>query len=131
MPAATGSASASATTIDVNLTASVPQTIAAGQAGGFAPLAIALATGTTFRFVNADGFAHTASSFGGATFPTASPIGSGALAQSGGTLSGGFSTGTLAAGGASQPILADAPGRYLYGCFFHYGAPMRAEIDVR
>jgi plastocyanin len=32
---------------------------------------------------------------------------------------------------ASQTILADKPGTYLYGCYFHYSAPMRGAIIAR
>lgn len=127
----TGTSSASVTAIDVNLTASTPQSTAAGTSGGYAPAVVSVRVGALLQFVNRDGFAHTASSFGGATYPTSSPLAATALNAAGSRLSTGFSTGTLAAGGSSQTILADVGGTYLYGCFFHYGAPMRAEIDVR
>ena len=29
---------------------------------------------------------------------------------------------------AEADVLADKPGTYLYGCFFHYTAPMRGAI---
>ena len=89
-----------------------------------------VAVGTTLRFLNTDGFTHTSSSFAGSAFPAASPLGNGALASFGGTLSGGWSSGNLAAGSASQVLLADAPGTYLFGCFYHYAAPMRGAIVV-
>ncbi len=83
------------------------------------------------RFVNRDSFAHTATSVGGPAFPAAAPFAASALSASGDRLSTGWSSGTLAAGAASPVLLADAPGTYLYGCFFHYGAPMRAAVVVR
>jgi plastocyanin len=83
------------------------------------------------RFLNTDSFAHTATSLGAAaSFPAASPFGGSAQSSSGGTLSGGWSSGTLGAGAGSQTLLADKAGTYLYGCFFHYGAPMRGAIVV-
>jgi plastocyanin len=81
--------------------------------------------------VNIDSFAHTASSFDGAAFPAGSPLGGSALNTSGGRLSTGWTSGNLAAGASSQLLLADKAGTYLYGCFYHYGAPMRGAIVVQ
>ena len=120
-----------ATTIDVSLTSSTPSATAFGSGGGFAPLITTVALGSTVRFVNVDSFGHTASSFGGTVFPAASPLGNSAQFASGATLSGGWSSGTLGAGSASPLLLADKPGTYLYGCFFHYGGPMRGAIVVK
>ena len=130
-PAGAGSAAAATTTIDVSLTSSTVSSTAYGSAGGFTPAVTTVALGSTVRFVNVDSFSHTSSSFGGATFPASSPLGGSALTLSGGTLSGGWSSGTLSAGSASQPLLADKTGTYLYGCFFHYGSPMRGAIVVK
>jgi len=130
-PAGAGSAAAATTTIDVSLTSSPVTATAYGSAGGYTPAVTTVALGSTVRFLNTDSFAHTASSFGGTSFPPASPLGGSALNQSGGTLSGGFTSGTLAAGTASQSLLADKTGTYLYGCFFHYSAPMRGAIVVQ
>jgi plastocyanin len=118
------------TTIDVDLTLDPGGTTAAGPAGGYKPLATIVAVGTYVRFQNSDGFAHTATSIAGATYPTAYPFSNAALNASGSTLSGGFSSGNLVAGAISAPILADVAGHYIFGCFYHYGTPMRAEIDV-
>jgi plastocyanin len=91
-----------------------------------------VALGSTVRFTNSDGFAHTVTSISGAqTFPAAEPFDASALQAHGTTLSGGFSSGALQAGSSSQALLADRPGTYLYGCFFHYGAPMRGAIVVQ
>jgi plastocyanin len=119
------------TTIDVNLTLHPQSATPYGTSGGYAPAVTTVAVGTSVRFVNSDGFAHTATSLGTAGFPAGSPFGSPALQQSGATLSSGWTSGALAAGTGSQALLADAPGTYFYGCFFHYGAPMRAAIVVR
>lgn len=116
-------------TVDVNLTLDGSSQTSAGTAGGYAPAVTNVAVGTTLRFVNTDGFAHTATLVAGATtFPAGSPFTTSAQTQSGSALSQNWSSGTLAAGASSQTILVDHTGTYLYGCFFHYGAPMRAVI---
>lgn len=120
----------SVTTINISLTTSTVVSTAFGNSGGFTPAVTTVPVGTTVRFVNVDSFAHTSTSMTAAAFPDTSPFGSGALTQGGGTLSAGWTSGSLAAGAASQPLLADKVGTYLYGCFFHYGAPMRAAIVV-
>jgi plastocyanin len=119
-------------TIDVNLTNHQAGPTPAGQGGGYAPLVTTVAVGSTIHFVNSDGFAHTATSVPGLpqTFPNAYPFTASALNQTGHGLSGGWSSGTLPAGASSQPLLADQPGTYVFGCFYHYGAPMRGEIVV-
>jgi len=120
---------AAAQTIDVNLTLDAPSQTAGGIAGGYAPAVTTVAAGTTLRFVNTDGFAHTATLISGATtFPAGSPFTSSAQTQSGNALSQNWSSGTLAAGASSQTLVVDRAGTYLFGCFFHYGAPMRAII---
>jgi plastocyanin len=126
--ATTGTAS---TTIDVSLTSSMVSATPYGTSGGFSPSVTTVALGSSVRFVNVDAFAHTATSIAAATFPSSSPFGSAALDITGSTLSGGWSSGSLGAGTASQTLLADARGTYLYGCFFHYSAPMRGAIVVQ
>jgi plastocyanin len=123
--------STSSTTIDISLTTSTVVATAFGSSGGFTPPLATVPLGSTIRFVNVDSFAHTSSSFDGTAFPTGSPLGGAALNTFGDRLSTGWSSGSLAAGASSQPVLADKPGTYLYGCFFHYGAPMRGAILVR
>jgi len=130
-PAGGGSAAAGTLTIDVSLTSSSVAASAYGSTGGFTPAVTTVALGSSVRFVNIDSFSHTSTSLTGAAFPAASPFGSSALNLSGNTLSGGWTSGTLGAGTASQPLLADQTGTYLYGCFFHYSAPMRGAIVVK
>lgn len=133
-PGAVGSVSgggAAATTIDVNLTLHAPGPTPAGTGGGYAPLVAMVAVGTTLRFTNSDGFAHTATSIAAKTFPSGFPFTTSALSQSGATLSGGFSSGDLQAGASSQTLVADVAGTYIFGCFHHYGAPMRGAIVVK
>lgn len=115
--------------IDINLTLSQPVKTPYGESGAYTPAITTVAVGTQIRFTNTDSFAHTATEIPNATqFPTGSPFGQGATTQSGVNLSGGFSSGALQAGGSSQTITADRAGTYLFGCFFHYPAPMRAAI---
>jgi plastocyanin len=131
--AGAGAGGTAATTIDISLTSSTAVATQYGTAGGYAPAVTMVALGSTVRFVNVDSISHTASSFGGTAFPSASPLGGSALNTNGATLSGGWTSGTLAAGTASQPLLADRAGTYLFGCFFHYDAtpPMRGAIIVQ
>jgi len=124
-----GGGGTTVTTIDVNLTL---------HADGYSPDTVTVPVGSSIRFVNSDGFAHTATLIPGATsFPSGRPnvppwsdgtatsrIPSNAAA----VVSSTWSSGTLQAGASSQTILVDAPGTYLFGCYFHYGAPMRGTI---
>jgi plastocyanin len=126
-----GTTTATTTTIDVSLTAATTTATPYGNAGGYTPVVTNVALGSMVRFVNVDSFAHTASSLSGTSFPSVSPFGSSALNVTGGTLSSGWSSGTLGAGTGSQTLLADKAGTYLYGCFFHYGSPMRGAIVVQ
>lgn len=118
------------TKIDVNLTLHFAAVqLAQGTAAGYAPVQTTVAVGSSVQFVNSDGFAHTATGISGAqAFPASTPFSVSAQTQSGSAVSGAWSSGTLQAGQSSQPIRIDAPGTYLYGCFFHYGAPMRGAI---
>jgi plastocyanin len=119
-PSASSSGGAGVTTIDVNLTQ---------HPDGYAPNVTTVAVGSSIRFVNTDGFAHTATAIPGATtFPAGSPFTASAQSQSGSAVSQAWSSGTLAAGASSQTILIDRAGTYLYGCFYHYGSPMRGTI---
>jgi len=125
----TAAAGSGGQTVDVNLTLDGSSQTSAGMAGGYAPATTSVAVGTTLRFVNTDGFAHTATLIAGATtFPAGSPFTASAQTQSGTMISQNWSSGTLAAGASSQTLLIDHAGTYLFGCFFHYGAPMRAVI---
>ena len=118
-------------TVDVDLTNDPAGETTAGIARGYAPLVTTVSVGDSIRFHNSDGFAHTATSISGASFPAAYPFTGAALNVAGTMLSGGFTSGALAAEASSQTLLADRSGTYLFGCFFHYGTPMRATIVVR
>ncbi len=127
MPTSAGNSAG--VTVDINLTLNARGNTPYGESGGYAPPVTKVAVGSQIHFLNTDGFTHTATLIPDAThFPKGSPFGLSALMQHGTTLSGGFSSGTLQPGSSSQTITADRAGTYLLGCFFHYGAPMRAAI---
>jgi plastocyanin len=116
----TSSGGSGVTTIDVSLTAHID---------GYLPDVTTVPVGSSIRFKNSDGFAHTATAIPGASsFPAGSPFTASALTQSGTAISGAWSSGSLAAGDSSQTILVDRAGTYLFGCFYHYGSPMRGTI---
>jgi plastocyanin len=117
-------------TINVSLSQFGTKQTPYGQSGGFSPAITTVSVGTQLHFINVDNFCcHTATLIPGATsFPNDPHFTLKATQQSGSTLSGGFTSGALQPGSSSQTITADQPGTYLYGCFFHYGAPMRAAI---
>ncbi len=131
--ATSGGGGTTSAVIDINLTDSVPAQIPQGNAGAYSPLVTRIAVGSTIRFTNTDGFTHTATLIPGnpPTFPAAYPFTSSALTQTGSKLSDGWSSGALPAGSSSQTLTADLPGTYVFGCFFHYGAPMRGVIIVQ
>jgi plastocyanin len=100
-----------------------------GPGGGFSPNTIDVHVGDQVIFTNSDSFAHTASFIGmGTSFPRGSPFGISALTRSGSALSQGWTSGQLNPSDSSQPIVVNAPGTYLYGCFFHFNGGMRGMI---
>ena len=130
MPPSSGSSGGgTVTTIDVNLTQHAATQTPEGSSGGYAPAITTVAVGSSIRFVNSDGFAHTATLIAGATvFPAGSPFSASAQTHSGTNVSQPWSSGTLSPGSSSQAISIDRAGTYLFGCFFHYGSPMRGVI---
>ena len=123
----------SVTTVDVSIAAFGAQTTLAGSARGFSPAAITIPVGSGVRFVNVDNTTHTVTAIPGAsTFPSISPFSASAL-QPGATseLSGVWGAGVLQPGAASGVFVANTPGTYLYGCFFHYSGGMRGVIIAR
>lgn len=122
--------------VDVNLTLNLPVQTPYGQSGGMKPPVLDVKVGDTVTFTNSDGFAHTSTSItpgqskNETQFPEGSPFGQKALNQTGTTLSGGWTSGAMQAGSSSQVVKADKAGTYLFGCYFHYGAPMRGAIVV-
>jgi plastocyanin len=130
--ASSGNAGGATYTVNVDLTLNQPTGTPYGESGGMKPPVLNVMVGDTIAFMNADSFAHTSSSLGNFTaFPNGSPLTAKAVTQRGSTLSGGWTSGAMQAGTSSQIVLADQPGTYLYGCYFHYGAPMRGAIVAR
>lgn len=126
-----GGGGGSVVTIDVNLTLDAPSTVPAGQAGGFAPALTHVHVGDTIHFTNSDGTGinHTATLIpGSTTFPAGSPFSTSALTRSGTAITDAWSSGILSPGSSSQSISITTAGTYIYGCFYHYGSPMRGEI---
>jgi plastocyanin len=129
----TSSGGSGGVTINVSLSQFQQRQTPYGTSGGFSPAITTVSVGTQLHFTNIDNFCcHTATLIPGATsFPNDPHFTQKATQPSGSTLSGGFSSGALQPNASSQTITADQPGTYLYGCFFHYGAPMRAAIIVQ
>lgn len=124
-----GGGGAQVRVVDVNLTLHSASQTPAGTSGGYSPPSLTVAVGSAIAFTNSDGFAHTATVIpGAAAFPAGTPFSASAQTQSGNSVSQSWSSGTLQSGQSSQIISIDRAGTYLYGCFFHYGAPMRGTI---
>jgi plastocyanin len=106
--------------------------IEAGQVAGVSPARVVVRVGDEIVFVNGDNRNHTATSLPDATeFPQNPQWTDGALRASGKIGEANWSTGELAPGARSAPIVATKAGTYLYGCFFDYSAGMRGEIVVQ
>ena len=106
--------------------------LAAGDTVGVSQPVVTVHVGDTIEFVNADATAHhTASGLPGAT-RFSEPRWTAAVLKTAGSLGPtAWSTGDLAPGAKSAPMVASTPGTFLYGCFFHYSAGMRGEIIVQ
>jgi len=90
--------------------------------------------GDSIRFANSDGTGinHTATLIPGVTtFPAGSPFSTSAQTRSGAAITDAWSSGIMTPGTSSQTIAVTAAGTYIYGCFYHYGSPMRGEIVAR
>jgi plastocyanin len=125
----TSSGASGGLTVNVDLTLYQPVKTPYGESGGYSPPITTVSVGSQIHFTNTDSFAHTATEILNASqFPSGSPFNIGDLKQFGTNLSGGFSSGALQPGSSSQSLTVDQAGTYLFGCFFHYGAPMRAAI---
>ncbi|MDQ6824437.1 MAG: hypothetical protein M3007_03115 [Candidatus Eremiobacteraeota bacterium] len=106
--------------------------LAAGESVGIAPGQLRVHVGARIVFVNGDvARHHTATAIVNAGSFSGDPRWTDTALNASGNINGGqWSTGDLAPGARSAPLLAAKPGTYLYGCFFHYSAGMRAEIVV-
>jgi plastocyanin len=125
----TSSGGGSGTVINVSLTSFAQVPTPYGTSRGYSPSVTTISVGSQIHFVNVDSFQHTATALVGDTsFPSTSPFTAAALNQSGTTISGNWSSGVLQPNGSSQDITIDQAGTYLFGCFYHYDAGMRAAI---
>jgi plastocyanin len=104
----------------------------AGDSVGVAPPVVTVHVGDAVVFVNDDASAHhTATGLPGAD-RFSEPRWSAAVLKPLGTIGPNpWSTGDLAPGAKSAPMLTNVAGTFLYGCFFHYSAGMRGTIVVR
>jgi plastocyanin len=121
-------------TATVSLSLTKYGTVQSGDGGsmvGVRPAIVHVHVGDAVIFVNDDTDHHTATSLLGAKTFVDDPEWTDDALHAGGAIGAGFwSTGDLAPGQRSAPIVAKQPGTYLYGCFFDYGAGMRGEIVV-
>ncbi len=117
-------------TIDVSLTQFAPSQTPYGQSGGYSPAVTTVSVGTQIHFVNVDSFAHTATEIWARRASRPALRSTQAHCNSTGTTLSG--TASAAARSSRTPHRRRSPpikpGTYLFGCFFHYGAPMRAAI---
>lgn len=103
-----------------------------GTVAGYSPNPIVVPRGSTVQFVNDDNFTHTASSVGTSGFPPGNPLNASAQSPNGSDLAmAGWSSGNIAGGAFSQGFTASTSGTYYFGCFYHYGQPMRGVIVVQ
>ena len=131
-PSGGGAPISGAFVIHVSLLKFTPHSSQFGTVAGYDPNPATVPVGSIVQFVNDDNFAHTATSVGASGFPSGSPLSSSATAAQGGDLSAaGWSSGNLLGGGFSRGFTASVPGTYYYGCFYHYGTPMRGVIVVQ
>ncbi len=106
-------------------------TLDAGSAVGVKPDVVHVHVGDRIVFVNDDGDHHTATALVDAVSFVDDPRWTDDALRPAGQIGAGFwSTGDLAPGQRSAPLLAAKAGTYLFGCFFDYGAGMRGEIVV-
>jgi plastocyanin len=123
---------AGAVIVQVSLLKFSPSSSAYGTVAGYSPNPVTVPVGAVVQFVNDDNFVHTASSVGSAGFPTGDPLSSAAVSPSGSDLANAaWSTGNIPGGGTSQAFTASTAGTYYFGCFYHYGSPMRGVIIVQ
>jgi plastocyanin len=104
----------------------------AGDSVGVAPPTVTVHVGDAVVFVNGDASAHhTATGLSGANRFSEPRWSDAVLKPMGAIGPNQWSTGDLAPGARSAPMVAASPGTFLYGCFFHYSAGMRGVIVVQ
>jgi len=120
-----------ATIIHSSLIKYTPVSSAYGQIAGYSPNPVTVPRGSIVQFVNDDNFVHTATFVGTTSFPPG-PLPLSSTSPSGSDLATpGWSSGDLQAGAFSQGFTASTSGTYYYGCYHHYGSPMRGVIVVQ
>lgn len=103
----------------------------AGDSVGVGPAVLTVHVGDSIVFVNDDAVAHhTATGLIGATLFGEPRWTQAVLKPFGDIGAQPWSSGDIAPGARSAPLVASTPGTFLYGCFFHYSAGMRGEIIV-
>ncbi len=135
-PSASGRAASGAisgaTIVEVSLLKYPPIQTDDGPAAGYNDANITVGRGAIIQFHNQDTFSHTATFINNTNWPAQDPFTTAALTQSGKDLAdAGWSTGELRAGAYSQGFVASRAAEYYYGCYYHYGTPMRGKITVR
>jgi plastocyanin len=117
-------------TLDLTRYSSVSH-LKAGDYAGVSPGRLIVHVGESVVFVNGDSRHHTASSLGEVSEFPQDPHWTDSVLRASGTIgAGSWSTGDIAPGARSAPVVATKAGTYLYGCFFDYSAGMRGEIVV-
>ena len=125
-----GAAPSHTVTLDLTRFSNVVH-LSAGDYAGVSPGRLVVHVGESIVFVNGDSRHHTATSLGEiSAFPQDPHWTDSVLHASGNIGAGSWSTGDIAPGAHSAPIVATKVGTYLYGCFFDYSAGMRGEIVV-
>ncbi len=124
------SAGASVVTLNLDRYSKIDH-LDAGDYVGVSPGRVIVHVGDAIVFDNTDSRDHTATSIEDASvFPQDPHWTPSALKFSGKIGEGPWTTGDLAPGARSAPIVAAKAGKYLYGCFYDYSAGMRGEIIV-
>lgn len=105
---------------------------AAGDYVGVSPGSVRVHVGDQIVFANDDSGHHTATLIATSAreFPANPRFTDAALKYSGSIGDAAWSSGDIAPGRRSPPLIAKKPGTYLYGCFYDYSAGMRGVIVV-
>lgn len=105
--------------------------LSAGDSVGISPAVVTVHAGDSIVFINDDAVAHhTATGLAGAA-KFVEPRWTPAMLKPVGDIgSQPWSSGDLAPGARSAPLVASTPGTFVYGCFFHYSTGMRGVIIV-
>ena len=122
---------ANATIIHVSLLTYAPASSVYGQIAGYSPNPITVPRGSIVQFVNDDNFLHTATFVGTTSFPPRPLPASSTIASGSDLATPGWSSGDLQGGAFSQGFTASTSGTFYYGCYHHYGSPMRGVIVVQ